>query len=41
MMENGLEICVTDLVFKNGLMEPDMKDNGKIIKLMAKVNFFM
>jgi len=29
------------MVYKNGQMEQDMKDIGKIIKLMVKVNFIM
>jgi hypothetical protein len=41
MMENGFLMTEMDPAFKNGLMEPDMKVNGKIIKLMAKENFIM
>ena len=33
---SGLEVSETAMVVKFGLMEPDMRDNGRIIELMVK-----
>jgi hypothetical protein len=41
MKENGLEIKEMDMGFIYGLMELDMKANGKIIKLTEKENFII
>ena len=38
MKVNGLEVSEMDMGFNNGLMEPDMKDNGEIIELMEREN---
>lgn len=37
-MENGKEVSVMAMVFRNGPMAPYMKANGKIIELMVKGN---
>ena len=36
--DNGGELLDMDMVYKFGLMELDMKENGKITKLMEKEN---
>jgi hypothetical protein len=41
MMVNGLEASVMDMVFKNGQMALNMKDNGRITELMERVNSFI
>jgi hypothetical protein len=41
MMDNGKEIVVKDMEFKCGQMVQDIKEIGKIIKLMVKENLFM
>jgi len=38
MKVSGLEVSEMDMEFNNGLMEPDMKDNGEITELMERVN---
>lgn len=37
MMDNGKEMFGKDMEFKFGLMEQNMKDIGKMVKLMDKV----
>jgi len=39
MMENGLVKIEMAMVFKFGVMELNMKGNGRITELMAEVNF--
>ena len=38
MMANGSVVSVTAMENSNGLTEPNIKDNGKIIERMEKVN---
>ena len=39
-MDNGLEMYVGDKENRSGLMELDIKDNGKMVKQMEKVLFY-
>ena len=41
MMVNGLEASEMVMEYKNGQMALNMKDNGRIIEPMEKVNLFI
>ena len=41
MMVSGEEMYVKDMAFKYGQMEPNIKDNGLIIKLKGKESLLM